>query len=670
MKKYLLIIAILFNVGVFGQNQPPVAVNDTVFTPAKLGDYITVNVLANDYDPEGDSIYIFSATGSYSSTDSTITYYIDPNLYTDVSGPIHFTYAITDTLPALSDAMVIIALDNSWFSYLDINNIKARFNANGNHFWDLESLDEYFYPKDSATTTIFNHTLWLGGIDESGDLRVAADRYRQIGRDYWTGPLTTDGNAAIDSATVNQWRKIWKLNKEEIAYHLAHWNDPGYEAIEDISTWPAHGDTTLGQSYNLAPFIDANSNGIYEPQLGDYPLIRGDQTLFFIFNDQKYHGETAGLPIGVEIHGFAYAFDAPDNPALNNTTFLSYKIFNRSQHTLTDTYIGTFTDIDLGYAFDDFVGCDVGRGAYYAYNGTSIDGNGEPESFGENPPAQGVIILGGPYIDPDGDDNPAGECDESLNGVGFGDGIADNERFGMNNFVYFENGSGPTSDPQMYYEYYNFMKSIWRDSTAMEYGGNGHVSSGAYGPAAKFMFPGMSDPCFWGTGGQEPFGPIDWTEETAGNTPGDRRGICSMGPFTLEPESFQKVDIAFVTAPGDENTNSIDRLMTYIDSVKAFYYEDPDHFGFAWMGGDEPEIAKSTFRLYPNPATTELFVQFDDFQKNVTCEIYNLFGQMIEQKETTNTELFKIDISSLEQGIYVLRIKNDFAIVSRKFLVK
>ena len=108
---------------------------------------------------------------------------------------------------------------------------------------------------------------------------------------------------------------------------------------------------------------------------------------------------------------------------MNNTVFFSYKIFNRSSHTYNDTYIGLFTDFDIGYANDDYVGCDVSRGAYYGYNSDSIDGSGEPGSYGDVIPAQGIVILGGPLMDANGLDDPTGQCDESINGVGFGDGI-------------------------------------------------------------------------------------------------------------------------------------------------------------------------------------------------------------------------------------------------------
>ena len=46
----------------------------------------------------------------------------------------------------------------------------------------------------------------------------------------------------------------------------------------------------------------------------------------------------------------------------------------------------------------------------------------DPGAYGDYPPAQGIVILGGPYMDADGIDNPDNECDESINGVGFGDG--------------------------------------------------------------------------------------------------------------------------------------------------------------------------------------------------------------------------------------------------------
>ena len=35
------------------------------------------------------------------------------------------------------------------------------------------------------------------------------------------------------------------------------------------------------------------------------------------------------------------------------------------------------TDIDPGYANDDYLGCDPERGMYDGYNGTPVDGTGQ-----------------------------------------------------------------------------------------------------------------------------------------------------------------------------------------------------------------------------------------------------------------------------------------------------
>ena len=50
------------------------------------------------------------------------------------------------------------------------------------------------------------------------------------------------------------------------------------------------GDTSLGQAPYLAPFVDVDYDGLYNPALGDYPDVMGDQAIFFIFNDFSCDG--------------------------------------------------------------------------------------------------------------------------------------------------------------------------------------------------------------------------------------------------------------------------------------------------------------------------------------------------------------------------------------------
>ena len=478
---------------------------------------------------------------------------------------------------------------------LNLNNVRARINTGGDMWWDLIGTSKYEIPKGSGKTCMFAGALWIGGVDANGQLKVAALRYRQSGNDYWPGPLSTDGKASVDAATCQEYDKHFVITRAEVDEFISHCTGAngafvpaqGYTIPNSILKWPAHGNTDVyhRQSFYLAPFYDANGDGVYNPSDGDYPyydvnnslcptnndnignppkptmegngilvdqVLKGDQTLWWVFNDKgNAHTESKGAPIGLEIRAQAFCFSTNDE--INNMTFYSYEIINRSTYRLTDTYFSQWVDPDVGYSNDDYVGCDVGRGLGYQYNGTQVDGTGQPWAYGAQPPAIGVDFFQGPYMDPDGIDNPKYDqngqqiCDVSINGVNFGNGIVDDERFGMRRFVYHNNtGQGAIdamTDPVIAIDYYNFLRGIWKDGTQMLYGGNAHAGTGAYGPQCDFMFPGDTDPCNWGTGGQPPNGPTYWTEVTAGNQPGDRRFMQSAGPFTLEPGAVNYITV-------------------------------------------------------------------------------------------------------------------------------
>lgn len=670
MKQFLFLLIILqLSTKMFSQNVP--IANDD-YVEVKLGEVVTVNVINNDYHPDNLYFYVYHAPESVSFTDSTIIYEMNYEFYYNVNDTLEFVYLIRDENGNVGDESMakvfLIIKDNDYFDFLDHNNIKARVQASGQQFWSGPVMGNslgseatgFEFPKGSGKNTIFNSSLWVGGIDDIGELHLAAESYRIGGIDYWPGPLSKNGSElSIDISTVIQWQNVWKLTKEEVIYHKLHYWEEDYQPIEDIATWPAHGDEDLNQEKYLAPFVDIDGDSIYNPILGDYPLIRGDQCIYFIINDVRYHGETEGEKLGLEIHIMAYELFNSDVNPMNNTVFFSYKIFNRSSNTYHDTYVGLFTDFDLGYAYDDYVGCDVSRGAYYGYNGDSIDeSTSDVEGYGDFIPAQGMVILGGPLLDPNGTDDPSEQCDESINGVGFGDDIIDNERYGMKKFLWFKNSSGVQGDPNTAVEYYGYLKSIWKDETAMEYGGNGHISSGAYGPAADFMFPGLTDPCFWGTGGEEPYGPIDWTEVSAGNDPGDRRGLSVMGPFTFEPGTMERVDIAYVSAFPENDKTAIETLMEYVDFVKSEYYLDPTHFGYQWLGieANEFEPKQNMLNAYPNPVTNTITLVYSGSDNIAKYSLMDIMGKTMLIGELRKTNTQSVDLTKLKPGLYILNV--------------
>ena len=87
----------------------------------------------------------------------------------------------------------------------------------------------------------------------------------------------------------------------------------------------------------------------------------------------------------------------------------------------------------------------------------------------------------------------------AINGVNFGNGIIDDERFGMRRFVYYNNSSQPNGEPDKATDYYNYLRGIWRDGKRMCYGGDGYSLNIQDGIYTDFMFPGNSDIWGWGT---------------------------------------------------------------------------------------------------------------------------------------------------------------------------
>ncbi len=500
-------------------------------------------------------------------------------------------------------------------TYLELNNVRCRIDGTKGGMWmeRATSTSGYEVPKGSGSFSIFAGALWMGGLDVNGQLKLAAFTYGQGGNDFWPGPLNVY-TAEIDAATCAKWDKYFYITRDEVDQFVAWWNsgktDPAnYTIPQSILNYPAHGDVSLGQDYYLAPFYDVDGDGQYDPEgSGDYPYydlkgeidcrkvrdprLFGDVTFWWIFNDKgNVHTETNGPSIGMEIRGQAFAFATNDE--VNNMTFYNYALINRSTFTLTNTFFGQWADTDLGYSDDDYVGCDVQRGLGYAYNGDAFDedGNGV-KGYGNQPPAIGIDFFEGPYQDNDGMDNPLttnvqlalsqGGIPYKGLGLGYGDGIVDNERMGMFLFNYYNRGGGPQGDPNSALEYYNYMRGFWRDNSPFTYGGNGKGGT----ILATHMFPGNSDPVHWSTKGVDPG--FLWTEQTAGNTPGDRRFIQSAGPFTLQPGAVNDITVGVVweRALSGGPFASVEKLRVADDKAQSLF----DNCFKVLDGPDAPEV--------------------------------------------------------------------------------
>ena len=539
--------------------------------------------------------------------------------------------------------------------FLEFNNVSALIETGGSMWQDRSRNDAaYECPKGSGETVIYAGALWMGGTDPNNQLRIAALTFRS-GNDFWAGPLSVDGGGSFD---VNQGTLDWGFadispevcmeydnfyitERQEVELFNAWYecsNDPNcdvsveypdYQIPSSILQWPGNFnidlDYTQSYDFNLAPFYDRNSDGVYNPADGDYPwydltnqidcrtsrrvTLYGDYNMWWVFNDKgNIHTETSGDPIGMEIKAQAFAFATNDE--VNSMTFYNYELINRSYYTLNNTYFSVWVDSDIGCSEDDYVGCDVQRGLSYQYNADAND-DGCQYAIQGYPPAVGVDFFEGPYQDNDGIDNPlTSDVSSAKNlkgipykglGIGYGDGVIDNERFGMKRFVYFDRTLNSTiyGDPQTGVDFYNYMLGFWRDNTPFVYGGTGNASdANATSILTNYCFPGDSDPLNWGTvsaGGGSSV-PFDyWSEQyptgvgSSPNPQGDRRFVQAAGPFILEPGALNNITtgVVYARAQSPDPFQSVELVRKADDKAQALF----DNCFRILNGPDSPEMS-------------------------------------------------------------------------------
>jgi len=195
-------------------------------------------------------------------------------------------------------------------------------------------------------------------------------------------------------------------------------------------------------------------------------------------------------------------------------------------------------------------------------------------------------LLNKYYVIPLTEDTVRWNDQFAINGVNFGDGIVDNERFGMRAFTYHNNESGPQGDPDVDFQYYNYLTGRWKDGNVFTYGGTGYETDPTGKLRCDFVFPEGTDYCNWGTKGASPGEQYNhggrsgnWSERTplgingGNNPPNDRRWMQSAGPFTLQEGSCNYVTVGVPWARSLQGgvESSIALLMVADDKCQALF---------------------------------------------------------------------------------------------------
>ena len=148
---------------------------------------------------------------------------------------------------------------------LNINNVRAKILGGGDMWWDGVNDAQYEVPKidpssgQTPVNAIFAGALWFSALDDAGQLKVAAQTYRNQGHDFWTGPLRPDGE--IDKSTCAAWDNHFEVLGADVDNFLLAFQEAGGVSLAEsqiptsIKNWPGRGNPLISSElyYNDGP---------------------------------------------------------------------------------------------------------------------------------------------------------------------------------------------------------------------------------------------------------------------------------------------------------------------------------------------------------------------------------------------------------------------------------
>ncbi|MEM8486872.1 MAG: T9SS type A sorting domain-containing protein [Bacteroidota bacterium] len=514
-------------------------------------------------------------------------------------------------------------------AYLDAGNVRARILNNGSLFW-RGSPHVYEVPKGENTHAIFTAGIWVGGL-VNGSLRTAASRYGPW--EFWAGPLDEKGYPPTDCKPYDH---IWEIRTEDIQTFLKD-----NSISNNLKNWPWQ----LG-----APVVDGDGNpDNYNLENGDLPELIGDQRLWWVMNDRgNIHEATDSDPIGIEVHGSAFSY--ANAGALGNVTFYEYSIINKNTVEVEDTYVGLFTDVDLGDFDDDYIGSDSLLHLSFAYN---ADNNDEEErnGYGIAPPAVGFTFLETIEAPHDGiDNNRNGVIDEPGEKIG---------TYAVKSYNSSGSGDGD-GDPVTARDYYRTMQGIWKDGLPQVEWGTGREGV-PESKITRFLFSG--DPVtrsFWSE--------LNWNGAGGTIDPADRRMVTSTGPFTIASSDTATIRFAIIWSRGKDHLDSITELRKDTRAVRSStktLYTPLGQVNFEQAQIPPPNFVLGFDQNFPNPFTHSTTLRYSLPQPmQVRLAVYDMLGRevalLVEAQQEAGIYTAAFDAGNLPAGIYLARIELDF----------
>jgi hypothetical protein len=400
-------------------------------------------------------------------------------------------------------------------------------------------------------------------------------------------------------------------------------------AFKDLRDWPATGSATaLGKnnqsitslaatSRDYAPFVDVDGDGKYNYLMGDYPRIKGAQMLWAIYNDMggaKTQSGSRGLGLEVQLSAYAYV----RGTLADNIQFYEYKLFNRGATSIDSARVSIWSDMDLGYSADDYIGFDSARRMGYVYNATATDGSGGAGHYGANPPISGIVLLK-TVGDLNGNRVPAGAFVNFVQGAG--SPACSQDPIVAKDFYYLSAGYNKCGQPFLNPVTGQPSKTIYPDHPAMAGG---------------------------------------WSACAQGTPPGDQRFVLASAPFRMAAGSSYEMAFALVVSPtggGCPNVN-LTGIRATADTAFKLYNQSP--------AAVQGPAAFGSLMLYPNPVQSSLTLS--GLPAATTIRVLDVTGKVLTVPQHKSGDALLLNTSALSSGVYLLQLTDAYTTEIRRFV--
>lgn len=550
--------------------------------------------------------------------------------------------------------------------WIDAGNVRALVRNNGILVSDFRVPT----PADSLASCLGELSLWAGGIDPAGNLKLAVQQPDTAKSNFRGGFRVVPGSA-----------KVWKITRADVEQHEADWLDNGQidNPNPAIFAWPGIGNAAAEQfngfsldsvpAWMSAPFWDKNENRQYDPAMGEIPRVdvqvnegqwNWSELLFAPFHEKmESDSSPANRPkIGIEGDVLLFTYRCEDSPFLSNTVFGRVHLHYRIAEPIDSFFVGFLVDGNVGDPTDDFLGHRTAHRTTYFYDAKPAD----DLVFGQQPPIfgfRGDRVVENLVI-------PDSQGGDSI--VSF--------THPPNSLIPMHPENAPLPPPMQPptedLEFYNYLTGTWRTGVPLTTGGNGYTTDPSV-PTAKFAFPGF------------PGAPGEWSEITANNPPGDRHGLLGYGARKIFGCGAQncydeKIGFSLYHVPGGEELAAqVGMLDSFARLEDQFFYWDffpPAVSPFAGLSCLQPVLPTletrptPSVRIFPNPASDVLNFDFGA-EKPAAVRLFDAWGrQVFAAKNPGNT--LAVPVGGLPAGVYFLhwQMQNGWAGTARAVVAR